>query len=141
MYIQQISVFIENKPGNLAALTSFLADNNVDLRALEIADTADYGIIRLIVDDPFNTLTLLKDNDWVCTMTPVIGVKIPDTPGGMAKIMTILADAGVSLDYVYAFLSKVAGSALLVLRVQDNDAVASILKKNGIEIVDQEKLG
>ncbi len=141
MYIQQISVFIENKPGNIASLTKFLADNNIDLRALEIADTADYGILRLIVSDPFNTLTLLKDNDWICTMTPVIGVKIPDVPGAMANIMTILADAGVSLDYVYAFISKVAGSALLVLRVQDNDAVAAILKKNGVEIVDQENVG
>lgn len=140
MYIHQISVFIENKPGNLADLTGFLADNNIDLRALEVADSSDYGIIRIIVDDPFNTLTLLKDNDWICRLTHVIGVKIPDTPGSMAKVMNILASDNISVEYMYAFLTKDADNALMILRVQDNDQVAALLKKNGITIVDQEDL-
>lgn len=140
MYIHQISVFIENKPGNLADLTGFLADNNIDLRALEVADSSDYGIIRIIVDDPFNTLTLLKDNDWICRLTHVIGVKIPDTPGAMAKVMNILASDNISVEYMYAFLTKDADNALMILRVQDNDQVAALLKKNGITIVDQEDL-
>lgn len=140
MYIHQISVFIENKPGNLADLTGFLADNNIDLRALEVADSSDYGIIRIIVDDPFNTLTLLKDNDWICRLTHVIGVKIPDTPGSMAKVMNILASENISVEYMYAFLTKDADNALMILRVQDNDQVAALLKKNGITIVDQEDL-
>ncbi|MFQ9516321.1 MAG: ACT domain-containing protein [Eubacterium sp.] len=140
MYIHQISVFIVNKPGNLADLTSFLAENNIDLRAVEVADSSDYGIIRLIVNDPFNTLTLLKDHDWICKITPVIGVKIPDTPGAMAKVMGTLATEDISVDYVYAFLSREAEDALMIFRVQDNDKVASLLKKNGIRIVDQEDL-
>lgn len=140
MYINQISVFMENKPGNLADLTSFLAENNIDMRALEVADSSDYGIVRIIVDDPFNTLTLLKDNDWICKLTPVIGVKIPNTPGSMAKIMSILAAEEISVEYIYAFLAQKTDDALLVFRVQDNDKVSAILKKNGITIVSQEDL-
>lgn len=140
MYIHQISVFMENKPGNLADLTSFLAENNIDMRALEVADSSDYGIVRIIVDDPFNTLTLLKDNDWICKLTHVIGVKIPNTPGAMAKIMGILAAENISVEYVYAFLAQKTDDALLIFRVQDNDRVASLLKKNGITIVAQEDL-
>ena len=140
MYIHQISVFMENKPGNLADLTSFLAENNIDMRALEVADSSDYGIVRIIVDDPFNTLTLLKDNDWICKLTHVIGVKIPNTPGAMAKIMGILAAENIGVEYVYAFLAQKTDDALLIFRVQDNDKVAALLKKNGITIVDQEDL-
>lgn len=141
MYIHQISVFIENKPGNLANLTGFLAEHNIDMRAIEVADTSDYGIIRIIVDDPFNTITLLKDNDWICKLTHVIGVKIPDVPGAMSKVMNILASENVAIDYMYAFLTKESDNALMIIRVQDNDKVASLLKKNGIAIVDQEDLG
>ncbi len=140
MYIHQISVFMENKPGNLADVTSFLAENNIDIRALEVADSSDYGIIRIIVNDPFNTLTLLKDNNWICKLTHVIGVKIPDTPGAMAKVMNILASENISVEYIYAFLTKDADNALMIFRVQDNDRVAALLKKNGITIVDQEDL-
>lgn len=140
MYIHQISVFMENKPGNLADLTNFLAENNINMRALEVADSSDYGIVRIIVNDPFNTLTLLKDNDWICKLTHVIGVKIPNTPGSMAKIMGILAAENIGVEYVYAFLSQKTDDALLIFRVQDNDKVAALLKKNGITIVDQEDL-
>lgn len=142
MYIHQISVFIENKPGNLADLTNFLADQNIDLRALEVADSSDYGIIRIIVDDPFNTLTLLKDNDWICKLTQVIGVKIPDAPGGMAKAMNILAAENISVEYVYAFLARETDNALMVFRVKDEetDNVARLLAKNGMKVIDQENL-
>ena len=90
MYIHQISVFIENKPGNIANFTNFLAEHKIDMRAFQIADSSDFGIIRIIVDDPFNTLTLLRDNDWICNLTHVIGVKLPDEPGSMAKAMNAL---------------------------------------------------
>ena len=93
MYINQISVFVENKPGNLANFTNFLADNNIDIRAFEIADSSDYGIIRIIVDKPFDTVTLLKDNDWICNLTQVIGIRIADKPGEMAAVLNVLADA------------------------------------------------
>ncbi len=140
MYIQQISVFIENKPGNLADLTNFLAKHQIDMRALEVADSSDYGIIRIIVDDPYNTLTLLKDNLWICKLTPVIGAKIPDTPGAMAKALSILAAENISVEYVYAFLARGTDDALMIFRVEDNERVATLLKKNGVKIIDQEDL-
>lgn len=140
MYINQISVFIENKPGNLAKFTNFIAENHIDMRAFEIADSSEFGIIRIIVDKPLDTLTLLKDNDWICKLTQVIGVKIPDKPGAMASAMNILAEADVSVEYVYTFLARGTDDALMIFRVQDNDKVAAILKKNGVKLVSQEDL-
>lgn len=140
MYIHQISVFIENKPGNIAKFTNFLAENKIDMRAFQIADSSDFGIIRIIVDDPFNTLTLLKDNNWVCKLTHVIGVKMPDKPGAMAKAMNILSSENISVDYVYAFLTKVTDDALMIFRVKDDDAdrAAALLTRNGMKTIDQE---
>ena len=140
MYIHQISVFIENKPGNLANFTNFIAENQINMRAFEIADTSDFGIIRIIVDKPLDTLTLLKDNDWICTLTQVIGVKLPDRPGSMAKVMDILAAADISIDYVYTSLAGGSEDAIMIFRVQDNDQVAAVLKKNNITLVCQEDL-
>ena len=140
MYIHQISVFIENKPGNLANFTNFIAENQINMRAFEIADTSDLGIIRIIEDKPLDTLTLLKDNDWICTLTQVIGVKLPDRPGSMAKVMDILAAADISIDYVYTSLAGGSEDAIMIFRVQDNDQVAAVLKKNNITLVSQEDL-
>ena len=142
MYIHQISVFIENKPGNIADFTNFLAKNEIDMRAFQIADSSDYGIIRIITDDPFNTLTLLKDNNWICKLTPVIGIKLPDKPGAMANAMSILASENIGVDYVYAFLARGTDDALMVFRVKDEetDNVARLLAKSGMKIVDQEDL-
>lgn len=140
MYIHQISVFIENKPGNLANFTNFIAENQINMRAFEIADTSDFGIIRIIVDKPLDTLTLLKDNDWICTLTQVIGVKLPDRPGSMAKVMDILAAADISIDYVYTSLAGGSEDAIMIFRVQNNDQVAAVLKKNNITLVSQEDL-
>ena len=140
MYINQISVFIENKPGNLANFTNFLAENQIDMRAFEIADSSDFGIIRIIVDKPLDTLTLLKDNDWICNLTQVIGVKIPDKPGAMAKAMNILAESGISVEYVYTFLARGTDDALMIFRVAENDKVAALLKKNNITLVSQDDL-
>lgn len=142
MYIHQISVFVENKPGNIAKFTNFLAENKIDMRAFQIADSSDFGIIRIIVDDPFNTLTLLKDNDWICKLTHVIGVRLPDEAGSMANVMNIISSNGFSMEYVYAFLARKTNDALIVLRVNDDDTdkVAALLKKNGIKIIDQEDL-
>ena len=140
MYINQISVFIENKPGNLANFTNFLAENQIDMRAFEIADSSDFGIIRIIVDKPLDTLTLLKDNDWICNLTQVIGVKIPDKPGAMAKAMNILAESGISVEYVYTFLARGTDDALMIFIFAENDKVAALLKKNNITLVSQDDL-
>lgn len=140
MYINQISVFIENKPGNLAKFTNFLADNQIDIRAFEIADSSDYGIIRIIVDKPFDTITLLKDNDWVCNLTQVIGIKIADKPGTMAAVLNVLADENVSIDYAYTFVTRQTDDALMIFRVQNNEKVSALLNNNGFKLVAQEDL-
>ncbi|MBQ2642642.1 MAG: ACT domain-containing protein [Eubacterium sp.] len=140
MYIDQISVFVENKPGKLFDLTNFIAEKNINMRALEVADASDYGIIRFIVDDPTAMINALKENDWVCNVTKVIGVKIPDKPGSLAKISNILSDANTNVEYCYAFISKENNNAIMVFKVDDNEEVVNILKANGAELVSQKEI-
>ena len=140
MYINQISVFVENKPGKLFELTNFIAEKNINMRALEVADASDYGIIRFIVNDPDAMLNALKENGWVCNLTKVIGVKIPDQPGALAKISNILSDANISVEYCYAFISKEDNNAIMVFKVDDNEKVVDILKANGANLVSQEEI-
>ena len=140
MTVNQISVFLENKPGQLAELTRALSDNEISLRALSIADTRDYGIARLMVDDPYKTALVLKEGGWVSKMTPVLAVQMPDEPGALEKILDILAKAEVDLEYVYAFLSHKINSACLVVRAADNDKAARVLVGSGIALVSQDEL-
>ena len=139
MNINQISIFVENKPGKLAKLTKFLADNQVDIRAFEIADTSDYGIVRIIVDKPYDTVTLLKDNDWICSISEVVGVKIPDVAGEMSKALAVLDNAGISVDYAYTFPASGDG-ALMVIKVAEVEKVAGLFKGAGLKVVSQENL-
>lgn len=140
MIVNQISVFLENKPGQLAELTRALSGNGVSLRALSIADTRDYGIARLMVDDPYKTALVLKEGGWVSKMTPVLAVQMPDQPGALEQILDVLAKAGVDLEYIYAFLSHKVNSACLVIRAEDNDKAARVLTERGIALVSQEEL-
>ena len=140
MTVNQISVFLENKPGQFAGLTHILGENGIDLRALSIADTRDYGIARLIVDDPYKAALVLKEAGWVCTMTPVLAVSMPDRPGALEHILDLLAKHDISLEYIYAFLSHKINSACLVLRVADNDKAAHVLTDNGIPPLTQDQL-
>lgn len=104
MSIKQISVFVENKPGALYALTAVLAQGQIDMRALSLAETKDFGIVRLIVNDLYKATTLLKDAGYVHSLTPVVGVAIPDVPGGLNRVLQVLTDAKVNVEYMYAFL-------------------------------------
>lgn len=137
MNINQISVFLENKPGNLSKLTKFLADNNIDMSAFQIVDNSDYGIVRMIVDKPFDTHTLLKDNGWVCNMTQVVCVKIPDAAGEMSKALTVLDNEGISIDYAYTFPNRNGDGALMVMRVAEPDKVAGLFSKSGIKVIEE----
>lgn len=140
MIVNQISVFLENKPGQLAEMTRVLSANHIDLRALSIADTKDYGIARLMVDDPYKTALVLKEAGWVSTMTPVLAVHMPDHPGALEEILNILAEAQICLEYVYAFLSHRANTACLVLRVENNDKAAKVLREHNISLISQDQL-
>ena len=105
MAIKQISVFLENRPGQLDAMTKVLADAGITLRALSLAETKDFGIVRMIVDDVYETATVLKDHDYIASMTPVVAVKVPDVVGGLHKVLTALTAAKVNVEYMYSSLT------------------------------------
>lgn len=132
MIQKQISVFLENKPGKLSKFVSLLAENKIDLSALSIAETQDYGILRIIVDQPEKTAEFLRANNWPCKLTEVLAVTVPDEAGSLTKILAVLADAGMSLAYSYAFFSRQQGHACIVLRVEDNARARKLLNEAGI---------
>ena len=141
MNIKQISVFLENKPGSLYGMTSVLAQNQIDMRAFSLAETSDFGIARIIVDDVYKAATVLKDAGYVHSVTPVLGVAIPDTPGGLNKVLQALTDAQVNVEYMYAFLGgKDVDHAYMIFRVADNAAAAAALALRGIQVVEQEEI-
>lgn len=140
MTVKQISVFLENRPGALAEFTKILEKSNIDLRALSLAESEDFGIVRVIVDDPFAAIQILKDEGYVCSVTKVIAVEIEDKPGALVKMLNILGDNKVNLEYSYAFLAKKANSAFMILRVADNDVATKVLTQNGIKPICQDEM-
>ena len=140
MYINQLSVFIENKTGKLVDAIELLANANIDIRALSIADSEDYGILRLIVDDVNKAKSVLEENNWLVKITPVIGVSVRNNPGCFSKVVRILADNDINLEYTYAFIAneKHHHHAYVVLRVEDNDKAVKILEENGVKIIDED---
>jgi hypothetical protein len=139
--IKQISVFVENKPGALYAMTGVLAQHQVDMRALSLAETKDFGIVRIIVDNVYAATTVLKDAGYVHSVTPVLGVRIPDTPGGLNRVLQVLTDAKVNVEYMYAFMGgKDVEHAYMIFRVEDSVAAAAALAGRGIQVVDQEEM-
>ena len=131
MLINQISVFLENKPGKLSEFVNLLADNKIDLEALSIAEAQDYGVARIIVDKPAQLKELLTEKGWPCTSTPVLAANVPDEPGSLTKILSVLADSNVSIEYSYAFFSRNSGPCV-VLRVEDNEVAQKLLNNAGI---------
>ncbi|MBS5549800.1 MAG: ACT domain-containing protein [Oscillospiraceae bacterium] len=141
MSMKQISVFVENKPGALYALTAVLAQGQIDMRALSLAETKDFGIVRLIVNDLYKATTLLKDAGYVHSLTPVVGVAIPDVPGGLNRVLQVLTDAKVNVEYMYAFLGgKDVDHAYMIFRVADDKAAETALASRGIQVLDQEQV-
>ena len=141
MSLKQISVFVENKPGALYALTAVLAQGQIDMRALSLAETKDFGIVRLIVNDLYKATTLLKDAGYVHSLTPVVGVAIPDVPGGLNRVLQVLTDAKVNVEYMYAFLGgKDVDHAYMIFRVADDKAAETALASRGIQVLDQEQV-
>ena len=129
MTIDQISVFVENKPGKLVEVIETLGANGIDLRAMSIADTTDFGILRLIVDKPGKALEVLREADCVTSVNKVLAVSLEDKPGSLAKVLRILSDEAVSVEYAYAFIAHEPGRAFVIIRVEDNDAVETSHQK------------
>ncbi len=137
MIIKQISIFVENKAGRLAEITEAIAAANIDIRALSIADTTDFGILRLIVDKPEAAALALKEAGLTVSITNVIAVGIEDTPGAFSVPMRILADAGIDVEYMYAFISRDTQKAYVILRVADNDVATKVLLDKGVTLLDE----
>ena len=139
MTVKQISVFLENKPGRLYELTKVLRENQIDMRALSIAETPDFGILRLIVDDSYKTACVLKDAGYICSITPVLAAEVADEAGGLEKILEILGENDINLEYTYAFITRKKGTAYMVFRVQDNDRAIEILSQNHVHLICQDE--
>lgn len=135
MLIKQLSVFVENKLGRMAEITGVIGDAGVDIRALSIADTSDFGIMRLIVDKPDVALDALKKAGVTVSLTDVIAVGIEDKPGAFAKAVKIISDAGIGIEYMYAFISRTDSEAFVIMRIEDPDKGAEVMRKNGIKIL------
>ena len=139
--INQISLFLENRKGQLAEITHLLADNGIDMRAISIAETADYGILRILVDDTERAAEILRENGSILTLTPVTIVGVPDEPAALSKLLTLIADGGVDIVYMYSLFAGANGKAYMVFRVVDNDKLADVLRENCIAKVTKEELG
>ena len=140
MSIRQISIFVENQTGLLSEVTPLLAENGVNLRALSIADTSEFGILRIIVEDVDTAAALLREKGYTYTVTEVLAVSMRDEKGGLAEILKVLADAGIALEYAYAFLLRKEGEACLIIRVPENEAAEKALQAAGIGIATQKEL-
>lgn len=140
MTVKQISVFLENKPGAMAEFTDVLSKNNIDMRALSLAEASDFGIVRVIVDDVYNAMQVIKDAGFICSAAKVLAVAIPDEPGGLAKVIHYLGESGINVEYMYAFTTTQKDLAYMIFRVKDNEKAVNVLTKNGIKLMSQDDL-
>jgi hypothetical protein len=135
MQVSQISIFIENRSGRLAAITSFLGKAGINIRALSLADTSDFGILRLIVDKPKEACLLLKEQGFTYSLTDVVAVEVPDRPGGLASVLNLLHAGGINVEYMYGFVEKSADKAVLVFRFDDVAAAVKRLTSGGVKVL------
>ena len=140
MRIRQISIFLENKPGQLSAICRDLADAGINIATLSLADTADFGIVRMIVDDHEKAKSVLEEKGHVVNVREVIAVCVPDRPGGMAEVMQVLDKAGVNIEYSYAFAFHRGEKAVLVFRFSDNNKAESALKATGYTTLGEDEV-
>jgi hypothetical protein len=140
MKVAQISIFIENKSGRLADVAHVLDEKNVNIRALSLADTADFGILRLLVDNTDLALSTLKESGFTVSKTEVVAVEVPDQPGGLYKILQVLDDARINVEYMYAFAERNADDAVIICRFDETDAAINTLREKGVNILTGDQL-
>jgi hypothetical protein len=140
MKVNQISVFLENKSGRLADVTRVMAENKINIRALCIADTIDYGLLRLIVNDPDKAKEVLHKEGFTVTQTPVLALEIPDKPGGLAEVIAILAEKDINVEYIYAFVGKSGENAVVIFRVERIDEAVETLQQGGAKLLNGEQV-
>ena len=141
MHIHQISVFLENRIGQLSEITRLLAEAHVDIRALSIAETSDYGLARMIVDDSYKASSILLQHGDILSMTPVWAVEVPDRAGGLADLLTVLAENHVDVEYMYSLFTQKDGHAYMVMRISDEPKFLSTLGDRKIKIMTKDELG
>ncbi len=140
MKVEQISIFVENKSGRLAEVTDILAKKRINIRALSLADTVDFGILRLIVDDIEKTKRILKDSGFTVGQNEVVAVEVPDRPGGLAGILGTLQEKGINVEYMYAFVQKSEGNAVLIFRFDEIEQAIDTLQKAGVKVMSGEEV-
>ena len=141
MAVNQISVFLENRNGQLAEITGLLAENKINLRAISIAETADYGVLRIIADDSEKATTVLLDNGNIIKVNPVTVVAVPDKPAGLSELLNMLAKSDVSIEYMYSLFTHQNDKAYMVFRVTDYDNFINLLSKHGLTPIHSAELG
>jgi hypothetical protein len=135
MKITQISIFLENRKGRLYEVTTLLGRSAINIRALNIAETDDFGVLRLVVDKPQEALAALKANGFVANTTDIVAVEVPDKPGGLSEVLSVIAQNGLNVEYMYGFVEKRTDQALLVFRFDNAEKAVTALKANQIKIV------
>ncbi len=140
MKITQISVFLENTKGRLADVCTLLGTNGINMRALTIAETPEFGILRVVVDKPEEAIRLLRENNFVANLTEIVAVEVDDRPNGLGRILNMLSDNNINVEYMYGFVEKFSEQALLVFRFDDTDKAIETLRKNGVRIVGKNEI-
>jgi hypothetical protein len=141
MQLEQLSIFLENRAGGLAEVVQLVADSGANIRASSVADMADFGILRLVVDEPERARRALRDAGYTAAKTPVVAVAVPDRPGGLAHILAALREHDLNVEYMYAVVQRNAGDAVLVFRFEDTDRALSTLRDAGVRLLSAEDLG
>ena len=139
-YVEQISVFLENKAGRLAEVTRILAETGINIRALSLADTSDFGILRLIVNDNVKAKDVLKQQGFTVGKTDVVAVEVADRPGGLHNILGLLFKAGINVEYMYAFVQQSGNNAVIIFRFDNVEEAIRVLGENGVQVIDGETL-
>ena len=140
MLIKQMSVFVENTTGRLAELAGILAENEIDLKASTIADTVDFGILRCIVEDPEKATNVLKAQGFTASMTEVVAVRLEDKPGGLYKVLNILSEAKIGVDYIYSTIKSKEGEAVIMIKVAEPDRAVEVLTGKGVKLFGMDDL-
>jgi len=140
MQTEQISIFIENKAGRLSDVTGILAETGINIRALAVADTSDFGVLRLIVNDNAKAEEVLKNSGFTVRKTRVVAVKVDDNPGGLHRILDILKNAGINVEYMYAFIQQSGDKAIMIFRFDQTEEAIKILMDNGVTVIDESTL-
>ncbi|MCX7913407.1 MAG: ACT domain-containing protein [Thermodesulfovibrionales bacterium] len=140
MKVEQISIFVENRSGRLAQVTKVLADADINIRALYLAEAGDFGVLRLIVNDTEKAVKVLKENGFTVSKTEVVAIAVPDRPGGLAKILNKIKDYGVNVEYMYAFIEKSTENAIVIFCFDESNKAVDILKREGVKILRGEEV-